>query len=656
MKKRWTALLLICCILASVTMSMAEESGINWTEEDRAKLRVGNPTAMEGKFFTTMWGGTTSDLDMQDLLHGYSPVCYDIELTKYRFDRSVVQDAVATDDAEGNRTYLLVFYDDLKWSDGTPITAADYAFSILFSMDPVIAETGGKPADYSWIAGAEEYLNDRSKGLKGLRILADDILQITVKAEALPYFYELSRLMIYPYPKQVIAPGFSVTDEGEGAHLSGELGKNMITETVMNPRSGYLSHPSVVSGPYMLTAYEWPTAQLTINPYFKGTEKGIVPRIGELEFTLADNTKMIGELVRGHFGLLNKVTLSESIRTGLQNQENANYAFTADSYARSGLTMIWFKESSACVQEKSVRRAVAYCFDRQGFVREYVGAYGLQMDAFSGLGQWMFRLASGLMALPVDESLPEEEYRTATEAFFGISLDGLTQYRVDLRQASRELEAAGWTLNGEGQRSKTVNGETVELRLTLGIPKSWEAEDALETYLVKNLEAIGVTVTLKQMSMEELGKEYRGETQTADLLYLGEDFSIRFDPEILAPTEETAGQEGLTAAKAEMYAMAQDMVKTDPNDIAGFMRKWVALQKKISETLPLLPVYSNVYFDFYSRELHDYRITQAASWGKAITESYMSDVEILGDEEKQSMQERVEELERQFETDFNVTD
>ena len=38
MKKRWTALLLICCILASVTMSMAEESGINWTEEDRAKI------------------------------------------------------------------------------------------------------------------------------------------------------------------------------------------------------------------------------------------------------------------------------------------------------------------------------------------------------------------------------------------------------------------------------------------------------------------------------------------------------------------------------------------------------------------------------------------------------------------------------------------
>ena len=209
MRKRIIAGLL-GVFLAFVTLAgtgLADGTGITWTEEARARLRTGNTTAIRGRFFTTMWGGTTSDLDVQDLLHGYSPVRYDVGTGSFRFDRSVVQDGAAIDDKEGNRSYLLVFYDDLKWSDGTPITAADYAFSILLTMDPVIGETGGKAMDYSWIAGAEEYLDHTSPVLTGVRMITDQILKITATAESLPYVYELRRLMIHPYPASVIAPG-----------------------------------------------------------------------------------------------------------------------------------------------------------------------------------------------------------------------------------------------------------------------------------------------------------------------------------------------------------------------------------------------------------------------------------------------------------------
>ena len=83
-----------------------------------------------------------------------------------------------------------------------------------------------------------------------------------------------------------------------------------------------------------------------------------------------------------------------------------------------------------------------------------------------------------------------------------------------------------------------------------------------------------------------------------------------------------------------MYAMAQDMVKTDPNDIAGFMRKWVALQKKISETLPLLPVYSNVYYDYYPDVLQDYAINSYITWSEAIVPAYLSDPPEAAEEEE----------------------
>ena len=65
----------------------------SWYQDARSRLKVGNPTPLRGQFFTTMWGGTTSDLDVQDLLHACSPVLWDSELGRFRFDRSVVQDA-----------------------------------------------------------------------------------------------------------------------------------------------------------------------------------------------------------------------------------------------------------------------------------------------------------------------------------------------------------------------------------------------------------------------------------------------------------------------------------------------------------------------------------------------------------------------------------
>ena len=87
------------------------------------------------------------------------------------------------------------------------------------------------------------------------------------------------------------------------------------------------------------------------------------------------------------------------------------------------------------------------------------------------------------------------------------------------------------------------------------------------------------------------------------------------------------------------------MLRTEPEDTEGFVRKWTALQERITETLPLLPVYSDLYFEFYTRQLHHYDVTRGASWADAVVYSYMSDIEELTAEEKQRIQQ---ELETQF--------
>lgn len=644
--RRGIALLLALCLVLGMAAAAADGAEINWAAEKRARLKVGNPTALRGRFFTTMWGGTSGDLDVQDLLHAYSPVRYDIDDSQFMFDTSVVQNAAIMDDAEGNRTYLMVLYDDLKWSNGTRITAYDYAFSILLCMDPAIGGTGGTPMDYSWICGAAEYLDGSAGTLAGLRVLDSGILQIRVKAEALPYFYELARLMIRPYPVFEIAPELSVLDDGEGAYLSAPLTADMLRKTVLDGQSGYLSHPSVVSGPYTLVSFDGTTAVFRINPYFKGTQEGMIPRIGELEYTMADNADMVEKLRSGEFDLLDKVTSAQAISAGIQALTEEQGVLGMENEPRTGLTLVWFMEGSKKIQENAVRQAIACCFDRDAFTEQYAGSYGMRADGLYGLGQWAYRLAAGLTKYPEKEEDAAGEGQAAKSApapeWEGVSLDNLTTYKLNTRAAVRLLEATGWTLNENetvfnpdrnAVRHKITAAGLTDLSLTMAMPENAEARELLETHFAAHLREAGISLAIEQLPMDRLEEIYHDKAQDEyDLLYLGENFSIVLEPERLAPRSEADSE--LHRVREEVYALAQDAARTDPADLAGFMRKWVKLQERITETLPLIPVYTNMYFDFFTRALHDYRIDQAVTWGEAIVKSYISDIEEQTDAEK----------------------
>ena len=63
------------------------------------------------------------------------------------------------------------------------------------------------------------------------------------------------------------------------------------------------------------------------------------------------------------------------------------------------------------------------------------------------------------------------------------------------------------------------------------------------------------------------------------------------------------------------------MCATEPRDPLGYIRKWIVFQEELSDYLPLIPVYSNIYFDFYPRELQGYNILRYITWGDAIVPS-----------------------------------
>ena len=644
--RRWTARILLLMLLlfpaahSGMPGAAAEEEtdsdaeGSRWVEYDYRKLDVGNPSPMEGKFFTLMWGGTTSDQDAQRLLHGYHLVKWDAQLGKIRFDRSVVSGGVTMDDAEGNRTYILRLQEDLKYSDGKNITAKDYAFGLLIQMLPAVQETGGQPIDASWLLGAEEYLRGEANCLKGLRLLGNHQISITVRAEALPWYFELSRLNICPYPISEIAPGHTISDAGEGVFLNSPITPEELQDHVLDEEHGYLRHPGTVSGAYKLESFDGQKAVFSRNRFYKGGEDGRKPLLETLSLTQADPSKMIQQLGDGTFGLLNKVTRAEMLQAGMDLTRQPERQYAMSNYPRSGLSLLWFNENSQKAQELAVRKAIALSLDRDAFVREYVGPYGMKVDGYYGIGQWMYQAlnGNGTYDPPMSARPTEAERRARDQAVLTLktlNLDGLTRYTLNTDMANTVLNEAGWTLDmgggsyvpGEGDiRYKIVNDRLLRLRLVLAVPDNPELVRAMEKTFVPALAEAGIELMIRTADMKSIQDYYSGLGEGIDMVFLGENFSDIFDPEVF----RTEGDSEIARTDRELYEMSLEMLRTEPGDAVEFLSRWVRLQERISETLPLIPLYSNMYFDFYTCELHDYEVARKTSWADAVLTSYMS--------------------------------
>jgi hypothetical protein len=69
---------------------------------------------------------------------------------------------------------------------------------------------------------------------------------------------------------------------------------------------------------------------------------------------------------------------------------------------------------------------------------------------------------------------------------------------------------------------------------------------------------------------------------------------------------------------------AVNMRRTEPGDIFEYVSKWVAFQERYNEVLPTIPIYSNIYFDFFNQYLQNYYITGQVTWSQAILPAYFA--------------------------------
>ncbi len=599
--KRAAALVTLVCLIALWGMPSLAENG-----QGADTLKVGHTTRMNGNFFSDLWGNNTADIDVRSLLHDYPLVAW-TRGGEYKINRTVVSKLDRSKADNGDTLYTVTLHSGLQYCDGSPIQSEDFLFSILLMASPQIRQLAPISPDYDYISGFQAYHAGAVPAFSGLRLIDDLRFSVRIKASYLPYFYQLSYINSYPLPIRVLAPGCAVADDGQGAYIKGEMTVESLSASILDGETGYMSFPQVTSGPYRLVRYDMKAhvAEFEKNPYYKGNYEGQVPGIPRLLFREVRNQTILSEMEAGTIDLVNKVSDGEVIDNAIGPGRGGRVK--AVPYPRTGAGFLAIACEKSVTSSVLVRQALAHCIDPEVLPRDFLKNHGEKIYGYYGLGQWM-----------VEET--KEELKTV-----------LPQYPLDLEKADALLREDGWVYNEQGgdydrkagglRYRKSNDGKLKPFRLTMAVLEENKAAYMVLDMLSSNLGQIGGMVDHFVLPLDQaLRQHYSLDIRQFDILFMGSNFTYLFDPTITYQVEEeyqgTANTSGIQ--DPVLAQKAREVCKVPAGDRKAFLKNWLDFQRYWAEVLPMIPLYSNTYFDLFIPQLTDYHPESHWNWGSAI--------------------------------------
>lgn len=594
--------------------SSGEESGEESTRptEPTGQLVIGTTTDLENDFYDASYNNNATNYKLYDLLHGLATVTSDKE-GAFVYDPTVVKNHEEKENEDGTKTYTVTINDGLVWSDGTPITAKDYVFQLLLESSPEMNQVDGYPsqAGYS-LVGYDEFFAGDTKAFAGVHLVDDMTYSVTVKAEELPYHYDITYASAAPRPMHVIAPDCDVKDTEDGATITGDFTAELLQKTINDPDTGYRYNPKVTCGPYLFDSYDIASRQgtLVVNPKYAGDYRGVKPVIEKIVIKTVKSDTMMNELSSGSVDLLFQSSGADTINAGLDLVDEGKAQKT--TYFRNGYGKIQFDCSQFPTDSQNVRQAIAYCLDRNEFARQYSGGYASVVHSYYGLAQWEYQESKDW----IDQNL--------------------NTYEKNIEEAKKLLEADGWNKNadgsaysGTGTRYKEVDGELKPLTIEWANTDANPVSELLATMLPEAMAEAGMELKATTMDFPTLQNAI---THTGDKIYnmynLATGFSLASSPWYYYSTDPVWMQGGynsnwISDKELEAAAAALKPIAYDDND--SWLPAWQNFMKVWNEKLPDVPLYSDEYYDFYSTKLKGWESTSVWEWSRAVLDAWVEE-------------------------------
>ncbi|MFW5434610.1 ABC transporter substrate-binding protein [Paenibacillus apiarius] len=293
--------------------------------------------------------------------------------------------------SEDKLTYTFKLKDGVKFSDGTPLTAEDVAFSITLLHD----KSYDGPSDviaHARIKGGQEYKDGKATSIEGIKVIDPKTIEITTT--------------------EISALAFS-TIGGVGVMPKAYYGKDYKQGSLGYMRDLFTS--PLGSGPFKLVKFvAGQEAVFAANElYFEGK-----PKIENMIYKFTTEETNVQLLQTGETDMDNISVNKDQVE---QLKEMGFLDVTL--FPTNGYGYITFNHNRDEFKDKRVRQALAYGLNRQEIVDAIYQGYAEVIDVPQSKVSWSYT-------------------------------DEVTHYNFDLDKAKQLLDEAGWKVGADGLREK----------------------------------------------------------------------------------------------------------------------------------------------------------------------------------------------------------
>ncbi|WP_159436078.1 peptide-binding protein [Anaerosalibacter sp. Marseille-P3206] len=344
--KRKLALILSLVLVLSLVLA-----GCGSNNDSTSEGNTGSSSSNPAK---TRDGAETLIIGMSEVKGDFIPVYYSTSYDGYVVD--LIYDGLLSNDEEGNpvphvakewelsedhKTYTFHLRDDVKFSDGEPLTAKDIEFTYMVLCDPTY--DGRYTDQVSQIVGLNEYRDGNAESIEGIKVIDDHTISFTFTEALTTHIWDCSFAIM---PKHAFPE-----------YKKGNV--EAIKEQMQTPMG---------SGPFVLEKFEPKQyIEFKANPdYFMGAAK-----VDKIIFKFTTGETSMSEIEKGTIDVQIQVPPKGENKEIIEGTGYVNIV----EYPQNGYGYMGWNLRDERLADKRVRQALMYGFNRQQFVDVYYQGY-----------------------------------------------------------------------------------------------------------------------------------------------------------------------------------------------------------------------------------------------------------------------------------------
>ena len=383
----------------------------------------------------------------------------------------------------------------------------------------------------------------------------------------------------------------------------------LIEQAMLNVANNYRTNPKAVTGPYVYEGFENNMVKLSLNPEYAGNFKGDKATIPHIIVQTVNSNIAVDLLENGDIDIWEE----ESDGGKIDQMRAATDAgkIKYNTFERNGYGDLSFITDRGATKYKEVRQAIASLMDRNTFVQQYAGGYGVVTNGMYGTSQWMYKergadLETGGKIVNWQLNL-EKANELLDKTPYKFEADGKTPWDKKKSDEAFSKDAEGynyWRYDETGKQLVVNQYGSDESPITT----------LISNQLPVNAKQVGMEYNVTAGSFATLLEYYTTPKEDAEYtaFNMGLSFGTPYDPYYQYHSKGFDNKTKTNDPKAD--EITEKLRKTDPEDREGYLDTWEEFQIWYNDYLPEIPLYSNQYHTGYTNRVQGFDLCTPV-WG-----------------------------------------